>query len=237
MKKWKKAMTKLIPSYAIVPLLACVAVNFGVYIGTDLITEKWRHYDLTLAVDRMIPVIPAFVIIYLGCYLFWIVNYILIVRQGKEHCMRFVTADILSRLVCAAVYLLLPTTNVRPHLVGTDVWTEALRMVYSMDAPTRLFPSIHCLVSWFCYIGIRGQKHVPKAYQYFSCLFALLVCVSTLVTKQHYVVDTFGGILLAEAMYYLAHHTELYRRFERVFERIRRIGAGRALRYVKGEQS
>jgi len=213
-----------------------VIVNFGVYIGTEWITENWKHYDLTLAADKMIPVIPAFTVIYIGCYLFWIVNYILIARQGKEHCMRFVTADILSRLICGVIYLLLPTMNVRPLLSGTDIWTELLRWVYGMDAPTRLFPSIHCLVSWFCYIGIRRRKNIPKGYRLFSCLFALLVCISTLVTKQHYLVDALGGIFLAEAMYYLAFHTELYRSLEWIFDRIRVGGLGAAARFVKGER-
>lgn len=227
MRKWIKSAANFIPTYAILPLLTCVVVNFGVYLGTEWITGDRKHYDLTLAVDQRIPVIPAFTVIYIGCYLFWIVNYLLIARQGKEHCMRFVTADLLSRLVCGVIYLLLPTMNVRPQLSGTDIWTEMLRWVYKLDAPTRLFPSIHCLVSWFCYIGIRGRRCVPKGYRLFSCLFALLVCLSTLVTKQHYLVDVLGGILLAEATYYLAFHTELYRLLEGCFDRVRVGGPGR----------
>lgn len=66
---------------------------------------------------------------------------------------------------------------------------------------TRLFSVNHCLVSWFCYIGIRGQKQIPKWYQRFSLVFAILVCVSTQVTKQHYIVDVFGGIAVAEICY------------------------------------
>ena len=95
----------------------------------------------------------------------------------------------------------MPTTNVRPVVNGTDIFSQMLRWVYQIDDPTRLFPSIHCLVSWFCYIGIRGQKQIPKWYQRFSLVFAILVCVSTQVTKQHYIVDVFGGIAVAEICY------------------------------------
>lgn len=31
-------------------------------------------------------------------------------------------------------------------------------------------PSIHCLVSWFCYIGIRGRSNIPKAYRGFHAV-------------------------------------------------------------------
>ena len=152
MKKETTQKKKMIPSYAILPLLTCVAVNFIVYIGTDKLTEHRNFYDLTLPVDRMVPVIPAFSVIYIGCYLFWIVNYIMITRMNRSHCYRFILADVMSRLVCGFFYIVMPTTNVRPVVNGTDIFSQMLQWVYQLDDPTRLFPSIHCLVSWFCYI-------------------------------------------------------------------------------------
>lgn len=220
----REKIQKWIPAYAVIPLLSCLAVNCLVYTGIAPLADSWKHYDFTLAFDRAVPLVPEFVIIYLGCYLFWGINYILIAGLGKEHCYRFVTADIMSRLICCAFFLLLPTTNVRPVLTGGGVWENILQFVYNMDAPTRLFPSIHCLVSWFCYIGIRGQKKVPKWYRVFSCIFALLVCVSTQFTKQHYIIDVFGGIIIAEVTYYIAFHTKCYRPLERLFERINKSG-------------
>ena len=142
----------------------------------------------------------------------------MIARQGEEHCFRFVTADMLSRIVSGIIFILLPTTNVRPVLAGDDIFVKLLGMIYSIDEPTRLFPSIHCLVSWFCYIGIRGRANIPKAYRGFSCIFALLVCVSTQLTKQHYIIDAFGGIAIAELTYWLAFHTQAYRGPKRVFD-------------------
>lgn len=220
----KEKFQKLIPAYAIVPLLTCLAVNFLVYAGIAPMADSWKHYDLTTTFDRAVPVVPEFVIIYLGCYLFWGINYIMIASLGKERCYRFVTADIMSRLICCFFFLVLPTTNVRPVLAGDGVWENILQFVYNMDAPTRLFPSIHCLVSWFCYIGIRGQKRVPKWYRVFSCVFALLVCASTQFTKQHYIVDVFSGVIIAELTYYITFHTNCYRPLEHLFERIHKHG-------------
>jgi len=191
----RRKKQQFLPLYAVFPLLSCVAVNSLVYFGTEALTGNWKHYDLTLPIDRAIPLVPGFTVIYLGCYIFWIINYILIARQGEEHCFRFVTADMLSRIVSGIIFILLPTTNVRPVL-----------------------PSIHCLVSWFCYIGIRGRANIPKAYRGFSCIFALLVCVSTQLTKQHYIIDAFGGIAIAELTYWLAFHTQAYRGPKRVFD-------------------
>ena len=219
----KQKKNAWIPLYAVFPMLICLTVNCIVYYGISRIADNWEHYDLTLPIDREVPLVPGFVSIYLGCYLFWIINYILIARQGEEHCVRFAVADIMSRLVCGVFFLVLPTTNVRPVLSGDGIWVALLQAVYKIDAPVNLFPSIHCLVSWFSFIGIRGRTTVPKTYRVFSCLFALLVCVSTQVTKQHYIVDVFGGIAIAEITYYIAFHTNIYRLFKRVFDRLYEI--------------
>lgn len=215
MEKWKNRLYKLVPAYARLPLVCCFVWNCLIYTGTGMLNSSWKHYDFTTDFDRAVPLIPAFVVVYLGCYLFWIVNYIMIARQGREHCMRFVTADMLSRLVCCLFFLLLPTTNVRPVLTGDDIFSRILGLIYQIDAPTNLFPSIHCLVSWFCFVGIRGQKGVPAWYRALSCLLAILVFISTQVTKQHYIIDVFGAILLAEGAYFAAWHTQWYRWLER----------------------
>ncbi len=74
--------------------------------------------------------------------------------------------------------------------------------LYSMDPANNLFPSIHCLTSWFCVIAIRKQKRIPTWYQVLSVIIALAICISTLTTKQHVVVDVFAGVFLAEFSYW-----------------------------------
>lgn len=220
MRLWlKKYVDPWIKLYSIVPLIVVFAWNSLIYFGAGQITKGWHHYDLTTSADRAVPLIPAFVYIYLGCYLFWAVNYILIAHLGKEHFYRFVAAEMPTRIVCGLIFVLFPTTNVRPEIAVDSLSTFLLNGVYQVDLATNLFPSIHCLVSWFCFIGVRGQKKVPKWYQIFSCTAAILVCASTQFTKQHYLIDVAGGILLAELSYYLAKKGNYYMKFMRVFEK------------------
>lgn len=138
---------------------------------------------------------------------------------GKEHFYRFVAAEMPTRLVCGLIFIFFPTTNIRPEIAGNSLSALLMNRLYEMDQPTNLFPSIHCLVSWFCFITIRGEKKIPKWYRIFSCIFALLVCASTQFTKQHYLIDIAGGILLAEGSYYLANKKNYYLKFMAVFEK------------------
>lgn len=210
---------RIIPAYAVLPLIFCVLVNNVVYFIFRLFVQEKYHYDFSTSLDRMIPFVPAWVSIYLICYLFWIFNYILIARQEKEHFYRFVTADILSRLACGIFFLVIPTITVRPEVIGNGLWENLIRLVYMMDEPTNLFPSIHCLTSWYCYIGIRGKKNVPVWYQRFSLIFAILVFLSTQFTKQHYLVDIAGGAGLAQLFYMLCQRYDWYQPVMRLFER------------------
>lgn len=219
---YRKYISRWLPEYGVLSLAACCIFNNIIYTGTQILLRNAPHYDLTSELDRKIPFVKEWVLVYVICFAFWALNYILIAREGKEHWYRFVTADMMSRLICVVFFLLMPTTNVRPEVNGSDFFSWLIRLVYSLDAPTNLFPSIHCLVSWFCFIGIRKSKKLPGWYKAFSCIFAVLVCISTQFTKQHYLVDIPGGILIAELCYFITTHTECFRKVERVFDRIGR---------------
>ena len=194
LKKW---IAGIIPVYGWIPLIAEFTLNTIVYNGAKLIAGNWHHYSLETDLDRMIPFVPWTIVIYFGCFLFWAVNYILSVRQGKERAYRFLSADFLAKCICLFFFLVLPTTNTRPEVGQEGIWNMAIRFLYRVDSPDNLFPSIHCLTSWMCFIGIRGQKSVPLFYRVFSCVMAIAVFISTLTTRQHVLVDVAGGVLLA----------------------------------------
>lgn len=193
----------VIPTFCIVPLCLVLAWNMLVYSGSMRITRDWYHHNIEFGIDKLIPFVPWTVSIYLICYLFWVANYVICARKDRVEAYRFLGADILAKTVCFVFYILLPTTNVRPEIVGTTIWDEIMSVLYQVDMPSNLFPSIHCLVSWLCFVGVRGKKHIPQWYQIFSCVMAIAVFISTLTTKQHVVIDVIGGALLAEFCYWL----------------------------------
>lgn len=199
----KKRLDKLIPPYARIPLAAVVIINFLVYYGARLIAENKTHFYMETWLDRKIPFLPWTVFIYYGCYLFWIANYILSGHLGKPHALHFYSSEIIAKLICFLFFIFLPTSIVRPEVTGTGIADKIIAMLYKIDAANNLFPSIHCLVSWFCYIGVRGQERIPKWYQRLSCFLAILVFISTLTTKQHVIADVISGMLLAELSFRL----------------------------------
>lgn len=206
----------IVPRYAALSLLLALAWNGVIYQGAIWLRRGSQMWDMTSPLEQGIPFQPAWIVVYFGCYLFWVANYILIARRGEEEWFRFLWADLCAELVCGLFFVLMPTTNVRPEIQGAGLAGQLVALLYQIDPPQNLFPSIHCLVSWFCFIGVRSDRRIPLLYRSFSCLFALAVCASTLFIKQHCVPDVLSGVLLAELTYAVARHTAVYRPLRRL---------------------
>lgn len=194
----------IVPPVMWIAVFFTITLNCLTYYGARALTAGRVHYDLTNSLEEQIPFLPWTILIYWGCYLFWIVNYAIGCRRKKEEAFCFMGADILAKLVCLFCFLLFPTTNIRPVIGGHSLWEELMRLLYRVDAADNLFPSIHCLTSWLCVIAVRGNEKIPKWYRVASVLVALSICVSTLTTKQHVTADVIAGVLLAEGSYFVA---------------------------------
>lgn len=216
MGRLRKILAGMIPEYSWVPLILAFSFNSAVYVAARLIAGGWHHYNMESSLDRMVPFWTPAVAVYLGCYLFWAVNYILVARQDKKSVCRFFWSDFIAHVICFVIYLLFPTTNIRPSVRPDGIWNRVMLWVFSVDAADNLFPSIHCMVSWFCFIGVRGRREIPLWYKIFSAVMALMVCASTLFTRQHVILDVFGGVLLAELCFYIGKRKKTGRIYEKI---------------------
>ena len=191
------------PHWILLPLVAFIW-NQVIYQGAFFLTASRHHFDFALPVDSTIPLIPWTIVIYYGCFLHWGLHYICVAKLGNRNTRQFYAADFLIKSVSFLFFLCLPTVMHRPEVTGTGFWNDAIRFLYWMDKPYNLFPSIHCSVSWLCWISVRKNTQVPKWYRYFALIAAISVCLSTLTTRQHVLVDIAGGLLVAEVCWALA---------------------------------
>lgn len=231
MKHFLKKITGIVPAYGFFPLVFSFVFNCLVYSGSRAVAGSWYHHNIESNLDLRLPFLPQFLIIYFGCYIFWAANYILAARQDREEVYRFFTADFISRCVCLVIFLAYPTTNTRPVIEGSGFWDLLAGWLYSIDAADNLFPSIHCLVSWFCFLAVKGQKKISIWYKAVSFILAVLVFLSTLFTKQHVIVDVAGGIFLAQGCFWIGKHTEIWHIYEHIGNKIEKA----ITKYIEGK--
>ena len=201
----KEKLKAFLPPYAVVALVVLIISNLGVYYGARLINDLLgrQYLDMTGAIDLATPVIPAFSIIYVLAFPFWYATYFFICRSDRQRCIRLVSTDVAAKLLCGVIFILFPTTNVRPELASEGLGNWLLGLIYAGDAPNNLFPSIHCLESWLCYLAIRNEEKVPNWVKDSALVLALLICLATLFTKQHVIVDSLAGLVIADGAWRL----------------------------------
>ena len=209
---------KRIPPPGWKPLLLAFAFQCLVFSGTRLVNTGWAHADMTCPLDGAVPFLPWTVSVYVGAYVFWFFGYNLAALDGGERAWRFLTADLLGKAVCLGFFLALPTAMARPAVPDSAPLGWMLNVIYALDTPDNLFPSIHCLDSWLCWAAVRGRKNVPAAYRAFSLVMALAIAASTLTTRQHVIADAAAGFVLGEICWQLAGRTGLAARYRRIWE-------------------
>ncbi|MCQ2565859.1 MAG: phosphatidylserine decarboxylase [Clostridia bacterium] len=188
------------PQAVRIQLLVLLIAQIVSYYGARLLTAGRRLRCMAIPLDYKIPVMPWTVVVYLAAFVFWAAAYTIILRNDDGRRL-FFRAEIGGKLICGIIYLIIPTTFARPQLAGNGFFTLLLRLLYAADSPEQLFPSIHCYVSWMCVIGMRGNKKISRKCRIFTIVMAVMICLSTLTTKQHVIVDVISGILLAEVMW------------------------------------
>ena len=191
-------LEKVLPRYGMVVLLALVIFNAVTYFGTRFVTTNMVHHSMKLAIDDRIPFCSFFVVFYILAYVQWIIGYIIIARESKEHCYRYLFGELVAKLICLVVFILFPTTILRPEITGHGLWESLVRFIYEIDAPDNLFPSIHCLESWVCFRGAIHLKKMPKWYAGLMFVSTVLVFASTVLIKQHVFIDMVGAVVAVE---------------------------------------
>ena len=215
-EKWKKRIEFILPSYAIVPILSVFGMNFLAYYGTKLLMRNAEHHDLSIWIDEALPFLPFFVSFYILAYVQWVGSYVFHSRENRKDCYQFAMADIIAKMLCLICFIVIPTEIVRPEITGNGIWDWLTRLIYASDTPRNLFPSIHCLESWVCFRSALQMKRVPRWYVWVQLIFSLFVFASTVLIKQHFVIDILAGVAVVEIGWFLSKRFGLWRFFERI---------------------
>lgn len=185
---------------------ACVVAVFAVmaaaqllcYYLTQLALPHLTPRILTGPLDARIPFSPPWVTIYFLSYPFWICTVLWILCESRAYVYRFCSAYVLAMLLSAAIFLLWPGTMERPEITGDGFFDRWMRLLYRVDEPANLCPSLHVLITWFCWRGTMRCTGIPRWYRVLSFVFLAGVCCSVLFVKQHALIDVPCGILVGE---------------------------------------
>jgi len=184
--------------------------GFGyMYVNSQVRTD--RLYDVSLAIDRAIPLIPEWSWIYEMLFIFPI--FLVIFLETVEEVKRVGFAIVMCDMVAYPIFLMFPVMSVRPEVPMNTASEVILNFIYYVDLPTNCFPSLHVAVSMVSAFAIYNKTRLNGIW---AIILGILISLSTLFTKQHYFLDVISGLLLATFTYY-AFYVEAYQ--EKIFKR------------------
>lgn len=162
------------------------------------ITEAQATHTLpTFSWERNIPLRPEFVFVYLTIYPTFLLPFLFIHQRDFFRLFSFTYITVMC--VCYLVYLIYPVSIERPDLVVDSFSTWTLSIVYGVDKPWNCFPSLHVAMSLLAALTIFEVHRVRGL---LTLLLTLWISVSTILIKQHYVLDVVSAILVTATVYF-----------------------------------
>jgi len=164
-------------------------------------------YYVEVPLDDEIPFVPLFVVPYLGWYAYVgsALVYFFIKSPGAFVRMGMFLG--MGMLVSCCVFALYPNGQMlRPVNPGSGIYGDIIRSIYRSDTSTNSLPSIHVIYSLATHAAIVHhmewkRKFSPTRIGPFTLRIAsfvscMVICASTVLIKQHSVVDGVAALLV-----------------------------------------
>lgn len=174
-------------------LLILPLININ-YVISNTLFQSGKN--LALPLDKEIPFVSLFVFPYVYWYIFIIVGLIFLLSKDRKEYLRALMAIYIGMCICFAFYYLYPVEISRPVVENNTIPNKIVNIIYKNDRPFNCFPSIHVLNT---YIIMRFTKIKDNKYWfYYTNIIGILIILSTLFIKQHFILDGVVAIILAE---------------------------------------
>ena len=191
---------------------------FPVYVLTFFIIEHNTptsgYWVTDLPIDDLIPFVPGFAIFYVTWYPLFAAAGIPVLLKDGEAFKRWMWYLMITLTGTLVFDVLVPNGQ---HLRPADPGTEGLglwimNIIWAADTPTNVFPSMHvlgCLGDIACVFDSKVFRPWARA---LITLLCVLCMASTVLVKQHALLDTIGSVAVAIPVLLVVYRKRIFRR-------------------------
>lgn len=193
-KKIKSFALSLSLMLLIIPLNLCYLL---------LNTSKRGVHTLVTSIDNNIPFLKVFILPYVAWYAFIFIIMAYLCYKDRKTYYITITSYLLGLIASYITFYFFQTTVPRPDVVGNDILSKIIQIIYRTDKPYNCFPSIHVLSSFLMIKAIMTSSARNKTNLVIIGSSSALIIISTLFIKQHVILDVFSGIIYADLLFRL----------------------------------
>lgn len=192
------------------------ALSYGfIYLPWFFYLERTVTRDFTVmhvALDDYIPFNEYFIIPYMLWFLYVAAAVLYFFFTNKQDyyklCIFLFTGMTISLLICT----FFPNgTDLRTTVdPAKNYFSYLVSVIHSADTPTNVFPSIHAYNSLGVHFAVMNSRTLRENVwiRRGSLVLMVAICMSTVVLKQHSVIDVAGAFVLAYVMYPFVYGAE-----------------------------
>jgi membrane-associated phospholipid phosphatase len=146
------------------------------------------------------PIWPIWVVPYVLCYGLWFAGAVWIILKMEDRLFRaLIAACILTFTIGSTTFIFCPTYVKPAVLHGHDFFTSLLYIIHHNWGRYDAFPSGHVYITTL--LVLFYSRWYPR-YKYLWISTLITICLSTLFTGQHYILDVVGGYCIALLSYH-----------------------------------
>ena len=175
--------------------------------------DYWVSY---LPLDDQIPFLEGFILPYCLWYPFLVLTGIYALIRDVPAFRRYMTVISIGFTFSLLFCFLFPNgQNLRPDAFPRDnLCTRLVALIYSADTNTNVLPSVHVIGSLAAMCAVYDCDALRRRW-YFPALATLLclaICASTVLVKQHSILDVFAGLAVAVPLILIVYRKRIFRR-------------------------
>jgi len=196
----RRPETYLTPHQRRILFVAQVGI-LSVYLVTNrLLSHLGGGITFDIWLDHHIPLWPIWIVPYLLTLVWWGVALVWAYLKMKDSLyVAFAIGWLSACLIGYTFFVVCPNYMVRPEVTGTT-WADWLvQFIYSSDRTYNAFPSQHLWNTVL--IALFWSQWQPR-WRQLIWVFTVIVALSTVFTRQHWILDVIGGISLGVVGYF-----------------------------------
>lgn len=164
------------------------------------------QYVMYCRVDDFIPFLPLAIYPYLFWYVYIAGAVALTAFTDRKAFYQLMLFLYVGMGTCYGLYLIFPNgQNLRPELgsLGEGLAYDLLRWLYRIDTPTNSNPSIHVIDSIAVYLALTRHPWFARrpVWQGLNMILCATIIASTVLVKQHSIIDVLCGFGLSGLLF------------------------------------
>lgn len=205
-----KQVKQMLDQYKHFYILSYYLVIMALYNIYNKITVP--KYYMHSVIDDYIPFVKEMIVPYLFWYVYIIIALIYLGFTAKKDFYNLTVFMFAGMTISFAIFAIFPNgQNLRPVIKGTDIFSRMVQSIYMVDNPTNSAPSMHVIDAIAVHAAVINCSALAKKYwaKIGSLITMILIILSTVMVKQHSILDVLYGILLSAILYVLIYKLDI----------------------------